>query len=103
MGKAAVEFRADQRVHRGQRSPAEEKGIAGMAKGMALITGASSGIGAELARLCARDGYGLILVARRADRLAQLAGTLTSEYGVTVRTIAIDLADPVAPIAIHEQ
>ena len=70
---------------------------------MALITGASSGIGAELARLCALDGYGLILVARRADRLTQLAGTLAADYGVTVRTLACDLADPATPAAIHEQ
>ena len=56
-----------------------------MAKGAALITGASSGIGAELARLCAADGYAVILVARRADRLAELAENLAREYGVPAR------------------
>ena len=67
-----------------------------MAKGTALITGASSGIGAELARLCAADGYAVILVARREERLAQLAENLTREFGVAARGIAVDLADAAA-------
>ena len=74
-----------------------------MAKGAALITGASSGIGAELARLCARDGYAVILVARRADRLAELAEKLAREYGVGARVIAADLADAAARVALHDQ
>ncbi len=74
-----------------------------MFKGSALITGASSGIGAELARLCAADGYALILVARRSDRLEQLAARLTAAHGVTARCLACDLADPYAPRALFEQ
>uniref|UniRef100_Q02AD5 Short-chain dehydrogenase/reductase SDR n=1 Tax=Solibacter usitatus (strain Ellin6076) TaxID=234267 RepID=Q02AD5_SOLUE len=74
-----------------------------MAKGMALITGASSGIGAELARLCAADGYGLILVARRTDRLEQLGAELAAAHNVKFRTIAADLAEPDAATAIYRQ
>jgi short-subunit dehydrogenase len=74
-----------------------------VAKGAALITGASSGIGAELARLCAKDGYAVILVARRAGRLAELADNLVREYGVQARVIAADLADSAARVALHDQ
>jgi uncharacterized protein len=74
-----------------------------VSKGAALITGASSGIGAELARLCAGDGYAVILVARRADRLAELAENLAHEYGVAARVIATDLADAAERAALHDQ
>jgi short-subunit dehydrogenase len=62
----------------------------------ALITGASSGIGAQVARSLARRGYGVTLVARREDRLRELAGGLSSDHAVRVETIGCDLADPAA-------
>jgi len=68
--------------------------------GTALITGASSGIGLELARLFARDGYDLVLVARRGDRLEQLKGELERWHGIRVQATLADLADPAAPAEV---
>jgi short-subunit dehydrogenase len=62
-------------------------------KGTALVTGASSGIGAVYAHRLAQRGYDLILVARNADRLSQLASRLTTETGRTIETLAADLGN----------
>lgn len=57
----------------------------------ALVTGASAGIGMEIARELAQRGYGVVLVARRKERLDALAEELHGEYGVRAETIASDL------------
>ncbi len=67
----------------------------------ALVTGASSGIGAALAREYARRGVPLILTARRLDRLQALADELGAR--VPVACIAADLADPAAPRLLQEE
>jgi uncharacterized protein len=59
----------------------------------ALVTGASSGIGVALATELARRGHALTLVARRADRLRELAAEIGGEHGVRVEWIAADLTD----------
>ncbi len=59
----------------------------------ALVTGASSGIGAEIARELARRGHGLTLVARREDRLKTLADEIAQSHRVRTEVIVADLAD----------
>jgi short-subunit dehydrogenase len=60
----------------------------------ALVTGGSSGIGAELAAVFAREGFNVVLVARGEKALQERAGEFTSRYGVDVKVMAKDLALP---------
>lgn len=62
-------------------------------KGTAVVTGASSGIGAVYADRLAGQGYDLVLVARRADRLEELAGKLRQTYSRKVSVISADLSN----------
>jgi uncharacterized protein len=73
-----------------------------MSSQTALITGASSGIGYELAKLFARNRHNLVLVARSADKLTQVASELQA-YGMAVKTVALDLASAPAPKFLFEQ
>jgi hypothetical protein len=68
-----------------------------MTSRLALITGASAGIGAAFARVYSGHGWDVALTARRTDRLETLADELRLRHGVSVLIIAADLADPATP------
>jgi len=70
-------------------------------KPTALVTGASSGIGLELAKLLAADGHDLVLVARRERELRAVAD-VASRHGVRAHVVVADLADPGAPVRVAE-
>jgi short-subunit dehydrogenase len=64
---------------------------------MALVTGASSGIGLEIARQLAGRSHHLVLVARSADKLGKLAEDLAGRYGINAYVVTADLTDPLSP------
>lgn len=69
--------------------------------GLALITGASSGIGAEFARQIAARGYDLVLTARRRERLTALGEELAGQLGIKYETIAADLSEEQGIVAVE--
>ncbi len=72
----------------------------GVSRGVVLVTGASSGLGAEMARQFADLGYDLALCARRTERLESLAAEITARTGRRVETAALDVTDAEAVPAV---
>ena len=68
-----------------------------------LITGASSGIGERLTHYFGRDGYSMVLVARQAEKLEELARILKQTYGVETWACPYDLKEPNAPTALFRE
>ena len=68
----------------------------------ALVTGASAGLGKDFAKLFAADGHDLVLVARRKERLDELAAELTDSFGVNVTVLRADLSERSAPQEIFD-
>ena len=68
---------------------------------VALITGASAGLGAEFARQLAAQGYNLLLVARRREKLEELAAELEAKHAIKCHIACADLADPAAPVTLY--
>src|ERR1700693_1181682 len=77
--------------------------MSGAAAQTALITGASRGLGKELAELFAADGWRPVLVARSGDRLHALAGELNARYGLEAVAIPLDLAQLGAAERLFEE
>jgi short-subunit dehydrogenase len=69
-----------------------------MEKKYAIVTGASSGIGTELAILLAQRGYHLVLAARSEEKLKQIATDLQSKYNCDTLVCKVDLANDLGPV-----
>jgi short-subunit dehydrogenase len=75
----------------------------GRDRAVAVVTGASSGIGREIALRIAADGWSIALVARRRDRLEELAAEIRAAFGTDVHVIPADLADPEGPARVEAE
>lgn len=82
--------------------PAETEVRSPTERPLALVTGASGGIGLELARIFAREGHDLVLVARSLPQLERIAAELSARYGVGAEVIQTDLSDPASPRQLFE-
>jgi uncharacterized protein len=78
-------------------------GVQRMSRPVALITGASSGIGRSFAHLFARDGYDLVLVSRRAAPLQDLSHEIARSYATSARVVPADLAKAESPLFLYTQ
>src|SRR5438270_9078207 len=72
-------------------------------KKTALVTGASSGIGVELAKCFAKDGHNLVLVSRSENELHEIAQNLETQYGVQAIVMPKDLFNPDAARQLYEE
>jgi len=72
-------------------------------KQFALVTGGTSGIGYELSKLLAADGYNLVLVARDEQELQRVSSEFSTEYGIEAITISRDLFDPENAFSVYDE
>ena len=98
-----AKFGFDAAMRTDAKTKTQNQGTAAGSKAFALITGASSGIGLELARRMAREKINLILVARSRDKIQALAQELEKNEGIKAHPIAIDLTDSMAVHSIFTE
>jgi len=89
-------------VYPGMPAPRQRSALKSTYGSWALVTGASAGIGTEFARQLAKDGLNVILVARRKDRLEEIAKELNTTFGVQARAVAADLSSHDGPYQLHK-
>lgn len=87
----------------GNKAAQTRKHKQGLNRRIALVTGASAGIGHDYAHLLAQQGFDLVLTARRKDRLKALADRLEASYGIEVHVFPEDLGNPSAPARLAEK